>query len=101
MEIYIDIDETICIIQGDKNQSRDYSQAIPIVENIKKANKLYDLGHKITYWTARGAQSGIDWKTVTLMQLKKWNVKYNELRLDKPFYDLFICDKALNVNDWE
>ena len=27
---------------------------------IQKANELYDLGHTIIYWTARGAVSGID-----------------------------------------
>ena len=50
MNIYVDIDETICYYKGD----RDYNLALPLVDNIKKINKLYDEGHNIKYWTARG-----------------------------------------------
>ena len=50
MIIYIDIDETICT----KREDQSYSECVPITENINKANKLYDDGHKIIYWTARG-----------------------------------------------
>jgi len=96
MIIYIDIDETICVTPPD----RDYSKATPIVENIEKANKLYDEGHEITYWTARGTKSGIDWTEITKKQLEKWGVKHHELRLGKPYYDLFIDDKNINTIDW-
>ena len=48
MVIYIDIDETICGYKG----KRDYPKAIPNIRNIVKANKLYDEGHTIVYWTA-------------------------------------------------
>ncbi len=41
MVIYIDIDETICFHpKGSPNTARDYTLASPIIENIKKANKL-------------------------------------------------------------
>jgi len=96
MIIYIDIDETICVTPSD----RDYSKAIPIVENIEKANKLYDEGHEITYWTARGTKSGIDWTDVTKKQLEEWGAKHHELKLGKPYYDLFIDDKNVNTIDW-
>ena len=97
MIIYIDIDETICI----SPKNRDYTMASPIEENIDKANKLYDEGNTITYWTARGSGSGIDWREVTEQQLNKWGVKYHELKLGKPIYDLFIDDKNMNTRDWE
>ena len=97
MLIYIDIDETICI----SPKNRDYTMASPIEENIDKANKLYDEGNTITYWTARGSGSGIDWREVTEQQLNKWGVKYHELKLGKPIYDLFIDDKNMNTRDWE
>ena len=101
MVIYIDIDETICFHpEGSPNTDRDYTLASPIVENIKKANKLYDDGNTIVYWTARGATTGIDWTELTAQQLKKWGAKYHELRLDKPFYDMFIDDKVINTEDW-
>ncbi len=96
MIIYIDIDETICMTP----ESRDYSLASPIPENIEKANRLYDEGNTIVYWTARGSTSGLDWTEVTQDQLKLWGVKYHDLRLGKPMYDLFICDKAMNTRDW-
>lgn len=96
MIIYIDIDETICVTPSD----RDYSKAMPIVENIEKANKLYDEGHEITYWTARGTKSGIDWTDVTKKQLEEWGAKHHELKLGKPYYDLFIDDKNINTVDW-
>ena len=101
MLIYIDIDETICTTPGDKSLARDYSRAVPIVNNIEKANKLFDKGHTIVYWTARGTMSGICWFQETLKQLNKWGVKFHELRMGKPAYDLFICDKTLNTEDWK
>ena len=92
MILYVDIDETICISPPD----RDYSKAKPIFERINKMNELYDEGNTIIYWTARGSGSGLDWKETTENQFKEWCVKYHELRLGKPTYDLFICDKAMN-----
>ena len=97
MIIYIDIDETICT----SPENRDYSLATPIVENIVKANNLYEEGNTITYWTARGTETGIDWREVTEGQFEKWGVKYHELKFGKPSYDLFIDDKNMNTEDWE
>ena len=96
MIIYIDIDETIC-----HSPNKDYRNAVPIRENIRKANRLYDQGHTIVYWTARGSGSGIDWTELTKRQILEWGAKCHEVRLGKPSYDLFIDDKALNTADWE
>lgn len=93
---YIDIDETICI----SPKNRDYSKAHPIKENIEKANSLYRDGNTIVYWTARGTGSGLDWREITEKQFKEWGVKYHELKFGKPVYDVFICDKATNTEDW-
>ncbi len=94
--IYIDIDETICHTTANK----DYSQAIPIYSNIEKANKLFDEGNIVIYWTARGTVTGIDWRDITEDQLNKWKVKYHELKFGKPNYHLFIDDRVLNTKDW-
>jgi|TARA_R110000824_G_scaffold49483_8_gene138797 hypothetical protein len=97
MNIYVDIDETICrYTSGDKYKERDYSSAAPIEENIACINKLYDLGHTIVYWTARGTVTKIDWSQLTIEQLKGWGAKFTEVQLGKPAYDVFICDKAIN-----
>lgn len=93
MKIYIDIDETICFYSG----KRDYNLAQPIKERIEKINSLYDAGNEITYWTARGTVTEIDWYDVTKQQLDTWSCKYHNLIVGKkPAYDLLICDKAVN-----
>ena len=101
MIIYVDIDETICEhTKADSHSPRDYTQAIPIKKNIKKINKLYEKGNTIVYWTARGTTTGLDWAELTKKQLKEWEVSYHELKMKKPYYDLFICDKAMNSLDF-
>ena len=101
MVIYIDIDETICNTPGGKNaKTRDYSKSTPIIPNIDKANTLFDAGHTIVYWTARGTKSGECWFKVTHQQLLDWGVKFHELRMGKPAYDLMICDKVINTENW-
>lgn len=97
MVIYIDIDETIC----HSPDVPDYTTSHPIVENIQKANELYDEGHTIVYWTARGAKTGIDWRDHTENQFREWGVKYHELKLNKPYYDLFIDDRNINTQHWD
>jgi dTDP-glucose 4,6-dehydratase len=96
MIIYIDIDETICKSDG----SGDYSKASPIIEAINKSNDLFDKGHTIVYWTARGTMTGIDWREITENQFRDWGVKYHELKFGKPAYDLFIDDKNMNSENW-
>ena len=97
MVIYVDIDETICAYP---NVEREYPNASPIYENINKINKLYQEGNTIIYWTARGSTTNIDWRELTEEQLEKWGVKYHELKMGKPYYDLFICDKAINSDKY-
>jgi hypothetical protein len=96
MIYFIDIDDTICTLQG----SMQYDSAEPITKAIAKVNKLYEDGHHIVFWTARGTGSGLDWRELTEGQLQSWGVKYHELRFGKPVYDVFIDDKNLNSLDW-
>ena len=93
MIIFIDIDETICTTP----ESRDYSKANPLLTNIEKVNKLYDKGHTIIYWTARGSVTGKDWSFVTKQQFEQWGVKCHDLKFGKPHYDLFIDDKNMHA----
>ena len=99
--IYVDIDETICNRESsiDFGVVHDYTKAKPIKENIEKINKLYDEGNTIVYWTARGSRKQIDWTELTARQLNEWGAKYHELKVDKPFYDLFIEDKSLRIEE--
>ena len=92
MIIRFDIDLTICKYEDE----REYPKAVPIQERIDKINKLYDDGHTIVYWTARGSVTKIDWAELTVTQLNKWGAKYHKVELGKPHYDLYIDDKSIN-----
>lgn len=92
MRYIVDIDNTICY----QKKPSDYPNSIPISERIEKINQLFDDGHEIIYWTARGAVSKIDWRKLTEKQLIEWGCKYHELWMQKPQYDVWIDDKA----DW-
>lgn len=96
MLIYVDVDRTICTHSADLN----YANAAPLPAHIDRVNALYDEGHTIVYWTARGTVSGIDWRKVTEAQFERWGVKYHELQLGKPAYDLFIDDKNMHSADF-
>lgn len=93
--IYVDVDGTICTIVS----NADYEKTLPIQANIDAINRLYDNGNRIIYWTARGTATKIDWRDITEKQLQKWGVKYHELILGKPNYDLWIDDKCINTKN--
>jgi hypothetical protein len=90
-----DIDGTICDtprIDG----AWDYTKSTPLWDRIQVVNRLYDEGHKINYWTARGSSSGKDWYQHTLQQLGEWGCKYHSFNVGKPSYDVWVDDKAFN-----
>ena len=97
MNIFVDIDETICHYEG----PREYHLAIPSKWAINKINDLYDKGNTITYWTARGSvykDKRDEFYKLTKKQLKEWGCKYHHLSVgDKPAYDLLICDKSKTI----
>ena len=96
MTVYVDIDETICFYEG----KREYQNAVPHMENISKINRLFDEGHFITYWTARGAISKKNWMELTEKQLSDWGCKHHRLIVgEKPHYDLLICDKTKRIEE--
>jgi hypothetical protein len=103
----VDVDETICFYEDD---DRDYKDAIPLVDNIEKINKLYDEGWYIIYWTARGGSQKSKAKNkcyheFTRMQLLNWGCKFQELSTGsqgnyiKPPNDLIIDDKAIRIEE--
>jgi hypothetical protein len=91
---FVDIDKTIC--ETSPESGLNYENAVPMPERISIINQLYDEGHTIVYWTARGTKTGLDWRPVTEKQFEQWGVKYTDLRFGKPVYDLFIDDKNIN-----
>lgn len=91
-----DLDNTIC-----NTIDKNYKDAYPYTEVVNKINELYDAGNKIIIYTARGGTSKIDYHELNITQLEKWGVKYHELiDKNKPHFDLFIDDKAINAQTW-
>lgn len=92
-----DIDGTICTLE----KNSEYKNAKPFSNMIEKINELYEAGHTIKFFTARGCNSGIDHTVLTMTQLELWGINYHELIMNKkPHYDLLVDDKAVNVETW-
>lgn len=84
-----DLDGTLCTLTDGK-----YDTAEPYLDRIRHVNTLFDAGHTILIFTARGATSKRDLRDFTLDQLSAWGVKFHELVTGKPHFDLLIDDKA-------
>ena len=99
----VDIDDTICTPTYGK-----YNLAKPYKNRIKKINELYENGHIIIYFTARGMGRSnnniiIAYKEcyeLTFKQLNEWGCKFHELYLGKPNGDYYIDDKSILLEDF-
>ena len=91
MNYCFDIDGTICT-----NTNGDYGKAQPLTNRIKIVNNLFDEGHQIVMFTARGSTTNFDWTDLTRQQLKEWGVNYHKLIFGKPEADVFVDDKAIS-----
>ena len=93
----VDIDDIICIEKG------PVINRVPHTDRIDKINQLYDEGHTIIYYTARGNKSGRGekyYRPITEAQLESWGYKYHNLYF-KPFdADIFIDDRAIHPKDF-
>jgi hypothetical protein len=95
MKYCFDIDGTIC-----SNTCGKYEDAEPIKYMIDQINSLYNNGHTILLFTARGSTTGIDWRELTEKQMRDWGVHYHKLILGKPEADLYIDDKGMSIDEW-
>lgn len=107
MIIAFDLDDTLCQrpkeVESLGKDKYDYCE--PKQEMIDVSNKLYELGHTILIYTARGMMTyNGDVKLIylnlydkTISHLEKWGVKHNGLIMGKLHYDLLIDDKALDL----
>lgn len=104
MKYVVDIDGTICI----NSENSDYLGSVPQKNRIEKINKLYDEGHYITYFTARGMgrydnnskMAEARFRYLTELQLKEWGCKYHELFMGKPAGDVYIDDKGIKSDEF-
>ena len=95
LKYMVDIDGTIC-----SKTLSDYPKSKPLYDRIRIFNQLYSEGNEIHYWTSRGALSGKNWDQFTVDQLNSWNVLYTSINTAKPHYDVWIDDKAINIDDY-
>ncbi len=79
------------------NGGMDYQAARPNKKMIQAINRLYQQGHEIVLFTARGYVTGIDWREVTEKQLSDWKVNYHELHFGKPNADYYVDDRMLDM----
>lgn len=94
--IMVNVDETICFYPD----KRIYELAVPIKENIKKINYLYDGGANIIYYAQRGLTTKIDYYNLTKTQLEMWGCKYHKLIVDANFaWDLIIDEKSMRIDE--
>lgn len=94
MLIAFDIDGVVC-----RTQDGDYANAVPIKYRINMINQVAK-HHTVIFFSARGVGTGKDYMELTKEQFKKWGLKYHEIILKKPPWDLFIDDKAMNDVDY-
>lgn len=86
MKIGVDIDGTLTR----ETQGWDYEKRTPNINMIRWVNQKYDEGHFIELFSARLPCD----RKVTKDWLKKYCVKYNNLILGKPKYDLYVGDEV-------
>jgi len=91
--IFLDLDGTICT----EEKTFERSLAKPLPGAQEKVNRMYDEGHTIVIWTARG------WEQYRLT--KEWldqnGFKYHQIIMGKPIASLFIDDRARRFRGWE
>ena len=93
IEISFDIDGVIF----SRNLIQNYSEVEPNYWVIDFINFLSEKGCKIIIFTARGTKTGKDWKKITISQLEKYSVSYDELVFGKPGSDFYVDDKNISL----
>ena len=89
--IAVDLDWTLC-----EGEFRWEWEPTPIKERITAINSLYIKWAHIVIYTARSPEHF----TNTFAWLIKHGVKHHWINMQyKPWADLYICDKSLNVKD--
>jgi CMP-N,N'-diacetyllegionaminic acid synthase len=96
--VCFDIDGVLC-----SQVEHDYADAAPNREMIALVNSLYDSGVRIVLHTSRfmgrakgdadeARRLGLDF---TRRQLESWGLRYHELFMGKPRYDLLVDDRSI------
>lgn len=85
--VAIDMDGVLCENGGYTDEQ--FMNRKPLLNNIKKINKLHDSKHYIIIYTAR--RSSV--RVITEHWLQKYNVDYDIVVMDKLRFDMYIDEK--------
>ena len=96
-----DLDNTLC-----ETSDGDYENSKPIREAINSVNKLHEQGNYIIIYTARmmGRCNGnisLVYESIyelTKNQLNDWGIRYHNLILGKPEFDVLVDDKSIDFD---
>lgn len=69
-----------------------YANVEPDKQMIEYVNQIYDSGHIVFIFTSRWDL----YERVTKKWLDKWGVKHHYFICNKPYFDCFVDDKAIN-----
>lgn len=90
--IAVDFDNTLTTGDGARWWTNPFDED-PDEATIELVNDLYKRGNIIHVWTARREEV----RPETQMWLDRWGVMHHALVMEKHSADLFIDDRALNV----
>lgn len=93
MKFCFDIDGVLATTVEDL----DYMSAMPIRKNIDLVNRLYEKGHTITLYTARGSETKMYWESRTQAQMRNFGVLFHRLVMGKPAADYYVDDKFATI----
>ena len=91
MIIAVDLDGTLC----EKVHWTKHSSALPLIENIRKVNQLYENGNTIVIYTGRFP----DDEEITRDWLAKFEVRYHRLVMGKLIADLYIDNDSRRLDE--
>jgi hypothetical protein len=105
-----DLDDTLCTREDNVEHlgPDKYKYCHPIPKMVELVNELYDKGHTIYIYTARGmGQFNGDAKMahdklydLTLNSLNEWGIRHHGLHMGKIHYDLLIDDKSITPEEF-
>lgn len=91
--VFVDIDGTVCT----EEKTFERPLATPLANALDGVNRMYEAGHTIIFWTARGWEQ----YKVTKDWLDRNGFKYHQLLMGKPIANVFIDDRAKKFEGWD
>ena len=92
--IFVDFDKTLTTGEGPSFWQDDEHEE-PNEDMIQWVNEQYHKGHFVVVWTARPWSQAQN----VASYLTKWGVEYYGIRCNKGGADIYVDDKAVNVED--